>query len=174
MGGFDRERHLKPLIAAGTLLTLLCGYWIYSSYQQALSRIETKTVIARKELSQFHAALVGYRLLEAELGNIAPHTTSASDGNLIAKVENAAQRVGARSQLLYVRPQPDRVRGDIVEEGVEIKLEKLQLQQIVELLYQFENTQQKLTVSQLRIRPRFDTPEQLDIVMTLSHFKELR
>jgi general secretion pathway protein M len=174
MSGFDRERHLKPLIVAAILLILLCGYWFYSSYRLAISRVERKTTIARNELSQFRESLVRYRALESELKDFAPHAATAVDSNLIAKVENATQQVGARSQLLYVRPQPDKVRGDIIEEGVEIKLEKLQLQQLVELLYQFDSTQQRLTVSQLRIRPRFDMPEQLDTVMTLSHFKEQR
>ena len=174
MSGFDRDRHLKPLIVAILLLTFLCGYWIYNSYQQALSRVERKTTTARNELSLFHQSLTKYRALESELKDFAPHSTAAIDSNLIARVENATQQVGARSQLLYVRPQPDKVRGDIVEEGVEIKLEKLQLQQIVGLLYQFDNADQKLMVSQLRIRPRYDMPEQLDTVMTLSHFKELR
>jgi|GEM_PF-3313934 len=173
MSGFDRDRHLKPLIGVAIILILLCGYGLYSSYQKALDRVERKTTTARNELLQFHESLVRYRTLESELQDFAPHAAAEVDSNLIAKVENATQQVGARSQLLYVRPQPDKVRGNIIEKGVEIKLEKLQLQQLVELLYQFENTEQKLMVSQLRVRPRFDMPEQLDTVMTLSHFKEL-
>ena len=105
---------------------------------------------------------------------MAPVNSATGAQNLIATVENASQQVGTRNQLLYVRPQPDKAREDLIEEGVEIRLEKLQLQQLVELLYQFESQKQAVKVSQLRVRTRFDNPELLDTVMTLSRFKEQR
>lgn len=174
MSGFDREKHLKPLLAGGFIVLLLCGFWIYSSYQQSLEKIERKTSAAHSELRLLQESLQKYRVLNAKFKKSGQQGAVANKQNLIATVENATQKVGARSQLLYVRPQPDKAREDLVEEGVEIRLEKLQLQQLVELLYQFETAQQMLKISQLRVRPRFDDPAQLDTVMTLSRFREQR
>lgn len=173
MTQFDREKHLKPLLLGGIALLLLAGFWIYSSHQQALQRLERKTAAAHEELARLQESLREYRQLENRLRQIGSGQ-DAGNATLIAAVESATQQIGARSQLLYVRPQPDKVRDDLIEEGVEIKLERLLLNQLVELLYQFEAAKQRLNVSQLRVRTRFDNPEQLDMVMTLSRFKEKR
>lgn len=174
MSGFDRERHLKPLLALGLAVILACGVWAYTSYDQALTHLERKTASARNELQQLRDSLQEYRSLEAELKTSGGTGSSNSGRNLISTVENATQQIGARSQLLYVRPQPDKTRDETVEEGVEIRLEKLQLHQLVELLYQFKQANQGLRVSQLRVRTGFENPELLDAVMILSRFKEVR
>lgn len=174
MSGFDREKHLRPLLIAGLALLFLCGFWIYNSYQQTLYKLERQSVAARSELAQLQESIQQYRKLENKFQQVSPQSSTADAPNLITTVESATQQIGARSQLLYVRPQPDKVKADLVEEGVEIKLEKLFLRQLVELLYQLEAVQQQLKVSQLRIRTRFDNPEQLDTVMVLSRFREKR
>ncbi len=174
MSGFDREKHLKPLLFTGLTLLLLCGFWLHSNFQQTLHKLERKSAATRGELVQLRKSIQEYRELENKLQQISPPTAAAGHTNLITTVESATQQIGARSQLIYVRPQPDKVRADLIEEGVEIKLEKLFLNQLVELLYQLESAQQQLKVSQLRIRTRFDNPEQLDTVMVLSRFREKR
>ena len=174
MSGFDREKHLRPLLIGGLALLLLCGFWLYSSYQDALHRLERKADASRSELTQLQESIKEYRALQTKLQQVSRGNSSGENLNLITAVENATQQIGARSQLLYVRPQPDKVREDLIEEGVEIKLEKLLLNQLVELLYQLEETQKQLKVSQLRVRTRFDDAGQLDAVMVLSRFREKR
>ncbi|WP_020675241.1 hypothetical protein [Geopsychrobacter electrodiphilus] len=174
MAGFDQEKHLKPLIAVCLALLLLGSGWLYNSHQQHLAQLDRKIASARNELTELGKTLQEYRQLENQLHKMRPQKSNSTNTNLISTVENATEQVGARSLLIYVRPQPDKARDDLIEEGVEIKLEKMKLHQLVELLYQFDNTGQKLNVSQLRIRTRFDNPEQLDTSIILSQFKEKR
>ncbi len=172
MGRFEREQHLKPLLAAVTALLILCGSWLYVGHKNRLERLDRKIVAARTELSNLRVSLQEYRALAARLQKLAPEKTAASGQNLITVVEGAVEQIGARNQLIYVRPQPDQKREDLTEEGVEIRLEKLQLHQLVQLLYQFEQSQQMLKTSQMRVKTRFDNPELLDAVMTLNRFRE--
>lgn len=174
MGGFEQEKHLKPLIATLLILLLLGMGWAFTRHQQRLERYERKIDSARKELVQLNVALLDYQELKMQLQKLKPEGSTAAQHNLITTVEDATQQVSARSQLIYVRPQPDKTRDDLVEEGVEIKLEKLRLHQLVELLYQFDQSAQVLKVAQLRVRTRFDNPEQLDTSITLSRFREKR
>lgn len=174
MGSFEQEKHLKPLLAAVFILLMLCIGWIYTSHQQRLDRFDRKIESARNELGKLNVSLQEYHELEAQLQKLKPQGTSTPTRNLISTVEAATEQVSARSQLSYVRPQPDKDREGLTEEGVEIKLEKLQLHQLVELLYQFDQSDQMLKVSQLRVRTRFDNPEQLDTSITLSRFREKR
>ena len=174
MSGFDREKHLRPLLIGGVALLLLSAFLLYSNHQQTLQRLERQATAARSELANFQTSLAEYRSLESKLGQVGMESPAGGALNLIAAVENATQQIGARSQLLYVRPQPDKVRDDLIEEGVEIKLERLQLNQLVELLYQLESVQKGLKVSQLRVRTRFDNEAQLDVIMVLSRFREKR
>ncbi len=172
MNGFDREKQLKYLLVGAAVVVLLGVFWGYRSYQRALVDLERKTATTRAELAQLDELLQDYRRLTFQLQDINPRQEAQEHYNLIATVENAAQQVGARSLLLYVRPQPDRVRDDLIEEGVEIRLERLRLPQLVELLYHFDSEPARLTVKQLRIRTRFDNPEELDTVMMLSRLRE--
>ncbi len=172
MSGFEREKHLKPLIAGTIILLLLGGILVYNSYRQSLARLDRKIVSTRKELVQLQSSLQEYRLLETKLRGLKHQNSAAAGHNLITSVENAAEKIGARSQLVYVRPQPDKTHDDLLEEGVEIRLVKLQLHQLIELLYQFEQSAQRLRISQLRIRTRFDDREKLDASMILSRFRE--
>lgn len=174
MGGFEQEKHLKPLLAAAMLLLLIGIGWIYTSHRQRLERFERRIESAQNELAQVRVALQEYHDLEVQLHKLKPQGATAPQRNLISTVEDATEQISARSQLIYVRPQPDKSREDVVEEGVEIKLEKLQLHQLVELLYQFDQSGQMLKVAQLRVRTRFDNPEQLDTSITLSRFREKR
>ena len=174
MSGFEQEKHLKPLIALVLILLLLCMGWIYTSHQQRLSRFDRKIESAKIELGQLHSSVQEYLVLETQLERLKPKNSRAAQSNLISTVENATEQISARSQLSYVRPQPDKTREGLVEEGVEIKLEKLQLHQLVELLHQFDQSDQILKVSQLRVRTRFDNPDQLDTSITLSRFREVR
>ncbi len=174
MVGFEQEKHLKPLIAAGLILLLLGIGWVYTGHQQRLERFERKIDSAQKELVQLKVSLKEYLELEAQMQKLKPQGGSAPKQNLISAVEAATEQVSARSQLIYVRPQPDKEREGLTEEGVEIKLEKLKLHQLVELLYQFDQSEQILKVSQLRVRTRFDNPEQLDTSIILNRFRENR
>jgi len=174
MSGFDRDKHLRPLLLGIVGLALLGLVWAYSGYQQSLTRLERQTRGAITELAEFEATLADYRQLEAQLKSQQLAGGDRSEVSLISTVETATQQIGARSQLIYVRPQPDKARDGLVEEGVEIKLEKLKLGQLVELLYQFEKSQGQMRVSQLRSRTRFESPDLLDAVMILSRIKEGR
>ncbi len=174
MSGFDRERHLKPLIAAGLVLLLIGSVLIYDSYKQTLKRLDRKVTSARNDLSQLEVSLQQYRELDARLRKLKRQSNATAGRNLITTVENAAEKIDARNQLVYVRPQPDKTHEDLTEEGVEIRMVKLQLHQLVELLHQFDQIGQRLKVSQLRIRTRFDDQELLDTSMILSRFRENR
>lgn len=172
MGGFEQEKHLKPLIAGVLILILLGISWIYTSHQHRLERLDRKIESAQNEVTQFNVFLQDYLELEMQLNNLSLGSSSTTQKNLISTVEDATEKISARGQLSYVRPQPDKTREGLIEEGVEIKLKKLRLHQLVELLYQFDQSDQLLKVSQLRVRTRFDSPAQLDTSMTLSRFRE--
>lgn len=170
MSDFD-WRQSKIVIGGAVLIVLLVVFWGYDSYRQSLQRMDRKIASVRNEMKQLDGLFKEYRQLEGVLQGLGP--ISRDDGtNLIATVEDAAQKARAKSSLLYVRPQPDRVREEYVEEAVDIRLDQLQLQQLVAMLYQFEKRSAQLKVKHLRVRTRFDNPDSIDAVMTLSRIKE--
>lgn len=174
MGSFEQEKHLKPLVAGIVVLVLIFGIWTYSSYRQTLARLDRKIVATEKDMAQFNDYLQEFRELQSSLQKLKPRQTTGARKNLISTVEAATDQIAARNQLIYMRPQPDKSRDGLTEEGVEIKLEKLRLSQLVELLYRFDRVVPPLRVSQLRLRTRFENPEQLDAAMLLSRFSEKR
>jgi general secretion pathway protein M len=70
-----------------------------------------------------------------------------------------------------MRPQPVAVKDEFKEESVEIKLEKIALDQLVRILYQIDTADAFLQVKNLRLKIRFDNKAQLDAVLTISAYE---
>lgn len=166
---YERDRQALILIGGAILLMVLLAWWGWGAHRDSLARLDRQVEAARSELKGFDAKLMEYQALERSLNALKVGSRGKS---LISSVEDAAAAVDARAQLAYVRPQPDNNRDGLVEESVEIRLEKLQLNQLVELLYRFETARSALKISQLRLRTRFENPAQLDAVILLSRFRE--
>jgi general secretion pathway protein M len=69
-----------------------------------------------------------------------------------------------------MRPQPSSVQDTVRENSVEIKLEKIRLDQLIRLLYAIDSTDACLQVKNLRVKTRFDDRTLLDAVLTISSY----
>ena len=88
--------------------------------------------------------------------------------SLFSFIEATEAQVASKENLVYMRPQPSVDQNEFREESVEIKLEKIRLDQLVQLLYEIESANAFLKVKTLRVKTRFDNKSELDAVMTIS------
>jgi general secretion pathway protein M len=88
--------------------------------------------------------------------------------SLFSFIEDITTRTGIRENLVSMRPQTPQVQGDFKEELVEIRLERIGLEQMVKFLHAIESADTTLQVKNVRIKPRFDNRTQLDTVLIVS------
>ncbi|PNU19831.1 hypothetical protein C2E25_10385 [Geothermobacter hydrogeniphilus] len=164
-----RERWALAIGGVAVLLTLVT-FGIIVPYRQALQRLDTRIASSQRQMNDIESLLQQYRQLKSAADRIERQAGKAGDFSLISFVETTAAGIGARDRLVYLRPQPLTGDDTLLRESVEVKLERLALDQLVRLLYAVENSRGTLQTAQLRIKTRFDDPSRLDVVLTLNSY----
>jgi general secretion pathway protein M len=83
-------------------------------------------------------------------------------------IENLVGQTAGRENLLSMRPQTPELRNEFTVDSVEIKLEKLTIKQVLELLSGIEAAPTPMQVKNLYLKQRFDDRSLLDATMTIT------
>jgi general secretion pathway protein M len=165
----DRE---KIFVFSGGALLLLLFLWlgVINPYRQGIGLAESHIASRKQQLEEVRRLQQEYFGLQRVLASAEKKLagSTASGFSLFSYVEDATTRTGVRENLVSMRPQTPQVLGDYREESVEIRLERIGLEQLVRFLYVIESADAALQTKTLRIKPRFDNREQLDTVLVVS------
>lgn len=161
-----RER-LFVAIGLATLVGVLLIFAVALPYRAALERL-TGTLDSRqqqmREVRQMQAEILALRQDLSRLEN----RLSREDGFApLAFAEGLVAQVADRGKLAYMRPKPPVREGPLQLEPLELKVERLSLEQVLRLLGEIERAQAPLRVAELQLKRRFDDATQLDLALTL-------
>ncbi len=165
MLGRELNRRELFVVAAGllTALVLLILFGAVLPWREHLNRLDRRIEARQAELRQFRQKLATWKQLRRSAARL--NSASTRGTPLIGLVENMATQLGARDKLVSLRPQP--LSGG-KGERVEVRFERLRLDQLGQLLYRSDTARPPLRTESLTIRPRFEDPAQLDVVLLLS------
>ncbi len=165
----QRERIVLAIGAVAVLATLL---WVavIAPYQQALDRLDTKIAARERQVQKVQLLRNEYLVLQRQLNEANSQLTAGAGFSLFSFVENLITQVATKENLVYMRPQPVSVQGGFKENSVEIKVEKIRLDQLVRMLYAIDSAKAYLKVKNARIKRRFDDHSLIDAVLTISSF----
>lgn len=173
----DRFQNLEPrekiMLLAG-LIFLLCVvavYGIYLPYRESLQQAERSIAVKQRQLAQVRDLQQEYRGLERRIARAEQGLARSGEQSALALLENIAARIDSRDKLNYIRPQPPQSQGAYRIENLDIKFEKLSLEQAVNLLWRVETAETRMQVRNLRLRQRFDDTSLLDVTMTVAVFR---
>ncbi|RMF48053.1 MAG: hypothetical protein D6751_01180 [Deltaproteobacteria bacterium] len=165
MFGRELSRREILILAGGIGLALILlfifgGLLPWNSY---LDQLDRRIEARQAQLTEFRQKLQTYRSLQRATPRQNRSTTRPAP--LIGLVENLAAELGAKENLVSLRPQPLPGGGG---ERVEVRFERLRLDQLGLLLFRTGNSRPPVHTESLNIRPRFEDPAQLDVVLLLS------
>jgi general secretion pathway protein M len=164
-----RER-LALIVGAVVVLVTLIYLGIVAPYRQAMGRLDARIATRQKQLGQIQEVRQDYLQLQQQVAAAESRLDRGREFSLFTFVETTAAREAGRENLIYMRPQPPSTQEGFREESVEVKLEKIRLDQLVRFLYAFEAVDAALEIKNLRIRTRFDNRSLLDAVLTISMY----
>lgn len=164
-----RER-LALIVGGLVVLVTLVVLGVILPYRAALDRLDTRIASRQQQAQEILELRQEYLLLQRQLAEAETRAAKSRDFSLFSFIETAAGQVAGKENLVYMRPQAGASQDGIREEAVEVKLEKVKLDQLVRFLYAVESTDAPLQVKSLRVRTRFDDRSQLDAVMTISMY----
>jgi general secretion pathway protein M len=163
----ERER-LSLLGGAVALVVILAGFGGFEVYRSTLTRLDKTIVTRTRQLADFDNLRRDALLLRQQIQQAEGQLAQSATFSLPTFIEGQAEQVAGRTSLAYARPQPPTSRGDLLEESLEAKLERLTLEQVLRLLWAVETGPVPMQVRDMELRKRFDDPAQLDLMLTVS------
>ena len=93
--------------------------------------------------------------------------------SLLAFLEEVADKVRIKSQIVAMRPQSALPSSEYKESSVEVKIEKVALASVVELLKAMHEASAILRFKRFHVRPRFDDPAYLDVAFLIATYERI-
>lgn len=163
---------LSSIVSPLTLLAIICLYILIvpaflismttkKEANRATARFQEMQTLSAdyKEIKERMSALDKRKALTKASG-----TTQASD-NLLASL-------GLKGKMKSLKALGNRELPGGSEETAEIYLEKVSMNELVNIFYSIENAPMPISIKKTNIKKSFEKPELLDITITISFFSE--
>ncbi len=168
----QRERTL--VLAGGIVLGLsLLFILIVDPLLNTLDRLERQEVRKQKELAELAVLSQAYLVKRDRLTKTESRMPGADRHfSLLTFMEEAATTAHVRERITSMQPQVQSLAQGYQETAVDLRLDGIQLPDLLALLVAIDQAPYDLQVRHLQIRPKFDNPVNLDAtVRVLSYAK---
>ncbi|HBG47819.1 MAG TPA: hypothetical protein DDW94_12650 [Deltaproteobacteria bacterium] len=162
--GFERKKAYRYAVYAGIpLLILVVGFTLYGRYlhlkksvaaaERNIGRMDT----LRKEYTEKKAAF------ETMAAKVIPTGVSP-----VSAIELMAKRTGIKDKIISIKPLEEKGVSGYTDRAVEVRLEALDMNHLVNFLYQAEHGDRLVIIRDLSIKERFENRELLDVTLKAS------
>ncbi|HEY9158818.1 type II secretion system protein GspM [Candidatus Binatus sp.] len=162
-----RERILVQ-IAAGLVGVFLIYNLIYMPIVDLSSGLRNKIVQRQQDLAEVRRLAATYAQLKAELASAERHTVPlGKDFSLFSVVEASLTKSVGRAKIGSITPGSDRKLTDgFTEYSVQLKLDNVNLAQLIDALYGVTSLAMPIGVSNIRIQRRTQDTHSYDVDLT--------
>lgn len=162
-----RERILVQ-IAAGLVGVFLIYNLIYMPIVDLSSGLQNKIVQRQQDLAEVRRLAATYTQLKADLASAERHTVPlGKDFSLFSVVEASMTKSVGRAKIGSITPGSDRKLTDgFTEYSVQLKLDNVNLAQLVDALYGINSLSMPIGVSNIRIQRRTQDTHSYDVDFT--------
>ncbi len=162
-----RERILVQ-IAAGLVGVFIIYNLIYMPIVDLSSGLQNKIVQRQQDLAEVRRLAATYAQLKANLASAERHTVPlGKDFSLFSVVEASMTKSVGRAKIGSITPGSDRKLADgFTEYSVQLKLDNVNLAQLVDALYGINSLSMPIGVSNIRIQRRTKDTHSYDVDLT--------
>jgi general secretion pathway protein M len=162
-----RERMILALGAAVVIASLLF-LLIVDPLLARIDKVERQTARKSKERVELSALASDYAVKQARVAKLQQRLPSG-DGqfSLLAFMEEAAASVQIRERIVGMQPQQGTLQHGYQETAVDLRLDGVQLPQLLALLVALEQSPYDVQVHHLQIKPKYDNPVNLDATLRI-------
>jgi len=168
----EKREQIMLLVGAVFLIAVLLFVGVYEPYRNTLSGMHRTIAARQRQIQEVRQLQAEYNGLQQQMKRTESKLGRSSGLSALALLENIASNVGSRENLSYIRPQPAQTQGEISIENLDIKLDRLSLQQVLQLLWEIETAKTPMQIKNLRIKQRFDNQALTDTTLTVSVFRK--
>ena len=162
-----RERTM--LYAAASVTALLVAWLgIYEPMTNALSDLDRKIQIARRDAASVQALAERYRTLRTEVAELEGGDASAGGASLFSQLESTAVPIVGRERIVSMNPSSRPVGDRFEEDLVDMRLEGVPLRQLIELLYTIEYKDPPMRLSRAALKREYKDPSLIDATLVVA------
>lgn len=170
----SRREQLAVAVGAVAVLAAVLYLGIIAPYRNALAQLDVKITSRQRQIREVESLRREFLVLQQRQSVAEERLEKGGAFSLFPFVEGLVGRIAAKENLLSMRPQPPVPRESLREESVEIRLEKVRLDQVIRLLYAVDTADALLQVKNLRLKTRFDDRTRFDATLTVAAFGRTR
>lgn len=163
----QRER-IFVIVGGSAIILALLYFAIAAPYLSALNRLDRQIVVRSGQLQEVKALQTRYLALQQQMIQMERLLGKRQEFSALTFIENLVEQTAGRENLVSMRPQSPEVRNEFTFDSVNIKLERLSLKQVLELLLGIEEAATPMQVKKLFLKRRFDDRSLLDATMMVT------
>jgi general secretion pathway protein M len=172
--GFNKlEKREKRIVVAG-IIFLVCFALFHltvSPLLQARQQTQKALIQKKEDIKKIRQLQEEYRQLQNQAVNIQNRLQKRSPSfTLFSFIEERATKAKVKQQINSMTPSTSEGEGPLQESRVDLKLEKISLQQLVDFLQQIESTDDVVTIKRISIQENSKEEGLLDVVMQIITF----
>lgn len=159
------------IIAAAVVLFI--AVWGVYALVNRYSSVKRLAAVKKADLKTFTALSSEYISRRAAF-DLKARKAFASPGerSAVAIVEEIGGRAGLKERITTLKATADEETLGYMVRSVEVKIEKVDLNGLVNLLYMIEENRLLLVINEFSVKSRFDDPKLLDVRLKLSHLSK--
>lgn len=168
----------KVWVTAGAAVILLAFGYLGIIYP-ALQRIDRLDDRIRRKKEILHQILVlrtEWNRIQSERQFILQKIEGRGrDFSMFRHMEELARSAGVENRIQYMRPLPEEEAtetGQLVRNGLEVKLKKVDLAGLIQYLYRIEYSDKLLMVESIHIKPVYTNPNAINVTFRVLTLKK--
>lgn len=170
----ERWRHLatreRTIVVVGVIVVLasLLFLVVVDPLLARIDRLERQAVRKSKDRGELSLLAAEYAAKQARLAKLEQRLPPAdAPFSLLAFMEEAAASVQIRDRIVGMQPQQPTILQGYQETSVDLRLDGVQLPQLLALLVALEQAPYDVQVRHLQIKPKYDNPVNLDATLRI-------
>ena len=170
----ERWRHLatreRTIVVVGAIVVIasLLFLIVVDPLLARIDRLERQAMRKSKDRGELSLLAAEYAAKQARLAKLEQRLPPAdAPFSLLAFMEEAAASVQIRDRIVGMQPQQPTILQGYQETSVDLRLDGVQLPQLLALLVALEQAPYDVQVRHLQIKPKYDNPVNLDATLRI-------
>jgi len=167
------DRQKRILLIAGGVLAVLLFVWVIVLPRLGIGGLDDKIAKKESELREMVRLYKNFEQVKRDFNRIDTQISRNRDLSLLSELSAIAEKLNIKqsidSMVSKAKPKNDFYQ----EEAVEMRMQKLTLEELTRLLYEIEQSPKVLRVRKLHAETRYDDASLLNVTLEVSTFKRL-
>jgi general secretion pathway protein M len=174
----ERWRHLASrermivMAGGGVVLASLLFLLVVDPLLARIDRLDRQVVRKSKDRSELSVLAAEYASKQARVAKLEQRLPPPGQFSLLAFMEEAAASVQIRDRIVGMQPQQPTTLQGYQEMSVDLRLDGVQLPQLLALLVALQQAPYDVQVRHLQVKPKYDNPVNLDATLRIVSYEK--